>query len=289
MKINCGIAKDLLPLYVDEVCSQESKGAIEEHLSECQDCKNYYEQLKAPTPYYNEENIKKEFEQKQISSLKSAKKKWKKSKRIFCIAGIIVGIIAVYAARKILLLAGVMGALVVSSMATKPEVHVDPAEYRTLIGEESDDLYFFEGDRSYIFPEELSADMEIVDFKFVYYNPWDAQYVTYLTVKYDDADYDKEMQRLTSYGVREYRDIYSVTDEPVGYDIVAMRPDRYEGFVYAMIPENKAEENTITYVGIIFCNYFLDLDIHEYLPDEYLLQGFDATMDNPYEKKMMNK
>ncbi len=46
------------------------------------------------------------------------------------------------------------------------------------------------------------------------------------------------------------------------------------------------KENTVTYVMIHFCNYFLDLDIHEYIPDEYLLEGFDATEDNPYREKI---
>lgn len=39
MKINCNIADDLLPLYVDDSCSPDSKAAIEEHLKECQLCR----------------------------------------------------------------------------------------------------------------------------------------------------------------------------------------------------------------------------------------------------------
>lgn len=46
MKKNCEIVKDLLPLYLDEVCSEESKKLVEEHLKECNDCKKYLEELK---------------------------------------------------------------------------------------------------------------------------------------------------------------------------------------------------------------------------------------------------
>lgn len=46
MKKNCNIVKDLLPLYLDNVCSKESKELIIEHLKECDDCKNYLEELK---------------------------------------------------------------------------------------------------------------------------------------------------------------------------------------------------------------------------------------------------
>lgn len=38
MKYSCEIVKDVLPLYCDGVCSEESKLMIEEHLSECPTC-----------------------------------------------------------------------------------------------------------------------------------------------------------------------------------------------------------------------------------------------------------
>ncbi len=38
MKLNCSIVEDLLPLYLEELCSEESKTALEEHLHECHAC-----------------------------------------------------------------------------------------------------------------------------------------------------------------------------------------------------------------------------------------------------------
>ena len=38
MKTDCNIIRDLLPLYVDDVCSQESRNLVDEHLRECPDC-----------------------------------------------------------------------------------------------------------------------------------------------------------------------------------------------------------------------------------------------------------
>lgn len=40
MKISCGVIKDLLPLYHDGVCSDESKAMVEEHLASCDDCQS---------------------------------------------------------------------------------------------------------------------------------------------------------------------------------------------------------------------------------------------------------
>lgn len=42
MKYTCDLIQDLLPLYLDGVCSEESKEAIEGHLPDCSDCKEFY-------------------------------------------------------------------------------------------------------------------------------------------------------------------------------------------------------------------------------------------------------
>lgn len=47
MKYQCEVIKDLLPLYVDDVCSKESKKIIEEHLEICDSCKQYYDAMKS--------------------------------------------------------------------------------------------------------------------------------------------------------------------------------------------------------------------------------------------------
>ena len=44
-KENCFLIKDLLPLYVDELCSKESTEYIKKHLAICSSCRNEYEKL----------------------------------------------------------------------------------------------------------------------------------------------------------------------------------------------------------------------------------------------------
>jgi len=46
MKTTCGIVKDLLPLYIDGVCSEESKALVQAHLSECEKCQKYHEAMR---------------------------------------------------------------------------------------------------------------------------------------------------------------------------------------------------------------------------------------------------
>lgn len=47
MDISCKIIEDLLPLYIDGVCSEESKEVVEEHLSECSRCEEMFKQMKS--------------------------------------------------------------------------------------------------------------------------------------------------------------------------------------------------------------------------------------------------
>ena len=49
-KINCSLIKDLLPLYIDDLCSNESTEIIKNHLEVCEECNKEYTQLnKEPT------------------------------------------------------------------------------------------------------------------------------------------------------------------------------------------------------------------------------------------------
>jgi len=46
MKISCELVKDLLPLYMDGVCSNESRKIVEEHFAECDACKAEFQAMK---------------------------------------------------------------------------------------------------------------------------------------------------------------------------------------------------------------------------------------------------
>lgn len=49
MKLPCNVIEDLLPLYHDGVCSEDSKNLVEEHLKECASCKDVLHTLKEET------------------------------------------------------------------------------------------------------------------------------------------------------------------------------------------------------------------------------------------------
>ena len=47
--MNCNIVKDLIPLYIDGCCSEESKKAVEDHIGDCADCRNLIEDMRSPS------------------------------------------------------------------------------------------------------------------------------------------------------------------------------------------------------------------------------------------------
>ncbi len=285
MKHKCGIIKDLLPLYVDSVCSDESREAVDEHISECAECRALMDELRKDD-VFDEPVLLTPDESQQIDALKSANKKWKKTKKIFVAAGIGIGAVIVLFFTVIYAL---VGFVVAQGILTRPEVFTDPAEYSWCLDEEEDGQYLIgekygtNGGIRGLFPEKTGENTEVLDFSYMHYNPFDPQIIAYITLKYSDEDYRNELERLSELGIEEYYGVYSVTDAPDNYRFAAVRADEY-GFVYAMTPVT--ENNTVTYACIRFCNNFLDVNVRKYIPAEYLPENFDAGEFNPYKRQL---
>ena len=45
-KNKCNIVKDLIPLYIDEICSDDTKEFVENELNKCEECNEFYKLLK---------------------------------------------------------------------------------------------------------------------------------------------------------------------------------------------------------------------------------------------------
>ncbi len=91
-KITCNVARDLIPLYVDDVLSNDSKEIVENHIAECEDCKKYYSQLKDGATYTAERS---RHDQRIIKSI--SKEIRRKRNIAVGVAVIIVTLIAVVA------------------------------------------------------------------------------------------------------------------------------------------------------------------------------------------------
>ena len=74
--INCAVIKDLLPLYADDVLSEESKELVSEHLATCESCKNELANMQSEIEKPQHDDKAK------INALKSMKKKIFKQKAV---------------------------------------------------------------------------------------------------------------------------------------------------------------------------------------------------------------
>lgn len=80
-EIKCTIIQDVLPLYIDEVVSQDTKEMVDEHLEHCDKCQKEYESMKQDL-YIPLEN--------KGSLFNNIRKKWRKKKVRISIISILV-------------------------------------------------------------------------------------------------------------------------------------------------------------------------------------------------------
>ena len=88
MKNECDIVKDLLFSYCDGVLSQTSKELVEEHLKNCENCRNTLEEIK--------QDDKSPKQKKEIDFLKNIKKKLNKKNIIISITLVFLVCIVIF-------------------------------------------------------------------------------------------------------------------------------------------------------------------------------------------------
>lgn len=118
MKTSCEIIKDILPLYCDEVCSEETRKLVEEHIGDCPSCAALLEKLRTDCHIIDTQD-----QLKETDVFKKASEKWKKSIwRAFYKGAVAVATIVV------LVIAGRYGFCEVNFIHATPEL-VDTISY----------------------------------------------------------------------------------------------------------------------------------------------------------------
>ena len=82
--LSCEIIQDLLPLYVDEVCSKDTRKAVDMHLAVCEACQKSEEQLRRID--FSAQSI----EKKELDGLKKIRKKMNRQKML---SAVLLGVI----------------------------------------------------------------------------------------------------------------------------------------------------------------------------------------------------
>lgn len=276
MKTECGIVKDLLPLYAERITSEASNKAVEEHLKECEQCSKVYQEMKMPELQIQYDRTPAESFHKYIK-----KKKWGLGITVAVITTVIVLFVVFI---RLVLMGSLISFLALDSMSAPIYEDTDISHYLWYMGDGAREEYVHKwGMNEGIFPKEISDEMNVTDYKMVYYNPWDAQYLSYLVVEYDDRFYESEIKRLNEYDSTEYLGYFCAEGFAEEYTLLAMEADPSYGLIYALAGEN----NQIIYVELIFCNYFYDLDYKNMISEQYLPIGFDATTESAYRQQRL--
>ncbi len=92
MKLSCEVIGDLLPLYHDDICSNESKVMVEEHLAGCEGCKAELEAMNQAIPdMHIEQNLK------EADAVIKLSRRWKKGMFLSLLKGVLLTILTVAA------------------------------------------------------------------------------------------------------------------------------------------------------------------------------------------------
>ena len=83
MKNNCNVAKDLMPLCIDGVASEESQQYVEAHVAECTDCALTYGAMKVELPRISAE--------KERAEMERAAKEMKRKRRKRIVRAVVLG------------------------------------------------------------------------------------------------------------------------------------------------------------------------------------------------------
>ena len=103
MKIKCEVINDLLPLYVDDVLSKESRELVEEHICECENCKKTLENMSGKVSLPVNPELRMD-DTKPIKGLKKFVTKWKRLTAAIVVIAVIavIFLFGLYAANKLI-------------------------------------------------------------------------------------------------------------------------------------------------------------------------------------------
>ena len=98
-KINCNVIQDILPLYIDDVVSDDTKELVEEHLQNCEICQRVYHETKADLENDMKISAQTKESSNEANDLKSFRKFLKKRKIktiLLSIAATVICFVAVF-------------------------------------------------------------------------------------------------------------------------------------------------------------------------------------------------
>ncbi len=256
MKYPCNVIRDLIPLYYDKICSEESAAIVKEHLEECNDCREYYEEL-CNSVTIEENFYDKDVEKKKADSFRSFSKKVLK--------------------RAILIVSGIVMSIFVLGMILLLLLHMDLTynknDYSNIDNYDKYRNEVFTENMKEIWPEEINDAVNVTGYRLIDYYDDATAYTGYMSIAYEKESYDQEVERLKTVDSTEYLGKYENTGFEE-YTVLAIKAyeygervgDGYYGFTYALTDG----DNEIIYVELEYPRKYPRDDYNKIIPENYL-------------------
>lgn len=265
MKYPCEVIRDMVPLYIDQVCSEETAKVVEGHFKECEGCSKYYQKMKeaeeAELVVLNEDQLS--------SSFKKMKKKMLR-KVMIILSNIILYFIS------LVMVVTVLGSAYIGYIQKyENKMYHDIQSFADSQGEM--------WDISGIWPMKITDEMTIKKFNMMTYDDDATAYTGYLVAAYEDEAYKIERKRLEAYPSTEY--VGNLGAKKItAYDVLAMKAHdldpnlatRQNGFTYAMTNGS----NEIIYV-VVVAPHHIRGNYDKIIPSQYLPEGIHIE-DKPF-------
>lgn len=121
--MNCNIIKDLLPSYIDGICSEETVAAVEKHIEHCQGCKDTMQMMKQPTVQIVETNVE---------AAKEPFKRINKKRRFQVITAIVLSFMICIIGYQVVQNVGIVNQLFFPKVMAVAEISDDREEWQSI-------------------------------------------------------------------------------------------------------------------------------------------------------------
>ncbi|MBC8061366.1 MAG: zf-HC2 domain-containing protein [Clostridiaceae bacterium] len=260
-RITCDVAKDIMPLCVDGVCSENSKQLVEGHIKECATCKKLWDS-------YCNSSIPDEIKEdngKTFKDLAFQVKKKNRRKTMFIVLGAIsISIIMIICFGLIIL--GLF------SLGNQSYTTIDISNYGIYEGHIDGEKEDLRGGL-YVFPKKISGNAKDIEFLYSCRGVgFSINYQQFLKCTYSDEEYRAEIDRLKNIkceiNVRNGTVVNSIeySNKKFNYPAYVTAYGSCKVYEYALCNE---DTKTIVYVYLQTISNDKVAFRKEYLPMEY--------------------
>lgn len=148
--MNCNIIKDLLPSYIDAICSEDTTAAVEEHIESCEECKHYMNMMQLPVSHIIETDVE---------AAKEPFKLINKKRRLQVITAILMTFMITIIGYQVVQNVGIVHQFFFPKITATVDISDDREEWQSI----SFFDFYFDNDQDYVIYDRIFWTKEIIN------------------------------------------------------------------------------------------------------------------------------